>query len=288
MRVSDHLADQTISSSKFFEACFRSVRKKVRDSTTDKIINSQVRTNLYKCMNANRPNEPQYSPDKQLREHWTLRTNGATFDLDMTRLGARKLAQAVIDKFNSTFLINKESQLVEEEVRDILVCSDDVVFEYLEPLLHEYLGPGTNVVFMDLDCACLGGAFLASTDMAVFDLLAFPVAMSMYNGVLKPLIEAKRNLPCVGRCLFQTIVDSQQLVRVHLYEGHNPLARNNKHICEIRIDNAAKCAYSLERNKIELSVGRSPNSLLGSPSGQSRSSLVLFWGIKKRVPETAF
>ncbi len=108
---------------------------------------------------------------------------------------------------------------------------------------------------MDLDCACLGGAFLASTDIAVSDLLTFPISMSMYNGVVKPLIEAKRNFPCVGKYLFQTIVDNQQMVRVNLYEGHNPLARNNKHICEIKIDNSRKCAYNFERNKIELFVG---------------------------------
>jgi len=74
-------------------------------------------------MNANRPNEPQYSSDKKIREHWKLNTNGVEFDLNMTNLGAHKLAQSVIHRFKSTFLINRESNLVEDEIRDILVCS---------------------------------------------------------------------------------------------------------------------------------------------------------------------
>lgn len=107
---------------------------------------------------------------------------------------------------------------------------------------------------MDLDCATLGGAFLASTNMNISDMLSFPISMGMYNGCLKPLIEAKRNFPCVGKYLFQTIVDSQKTVRVNLYEGFNPLARNNKHICEIQIDNKNSSMHSFKRNKIELFI----------------------------------
>lgn len=91
-------------------------------------------------MNANRPNEPQYSKDKQLREHWSLNTNGVTFDLDMTKLGAKKLAESVIEKFQMTHLINRQSNQIEDEITDILICSDDILFEYLEPLLYDYLG----------------------------------------------------------------------------------------------------------------------------------------------------
>lgn len=108
---------------------------------------------------------------------------------------------------------------------------------------------------MDLDCACLGGSFLASTDMKISEMLSFPIGMSMYNGVIKPLIEAKRNFPCTGKYLFQTIVDNQEVVRVNLYEGFSPMARNNKHICEIKINNLDKCPYNFERNKIELFIG---------------------------------
>lgn len=95
-------------------------------------------------MNANRPNEPQYSSDKKLREHWKLKSNGVEFDLNMSDLGANKLAQSVIDKFKNTHLINRESNLIEEEIRDILICSDDILFEYIEPLLYDYLGNNIN------------------------------------------------------------------------------------------------------------------------------------------------
>ena len=140
VKVSDHLADQSISSKKFFENCFKSVKKTIRNNSTDKIINSQIRNNLYKVMNSNRPNEPQYSKNKQIREHWKLNTNGVKFDLNMTDLGARKLAESVINKFKHTHLINRTSNLIENEIKDILICSDDILFEYLEPMLYQYLG----------------------------------------------------------------------------------------------------------------------------------------------------
>ena len=262
VRVLDQLADQKISSKKFFDTCFRSIKKKIQNNTTDKIINSQLRNNLYKIMNANRHNEPQYSKSKKIREHWRLKSNGATFDLNMTELGARRLAESVIEKFNMTHLINRDTRLIEKEIKDILICSDNVLFEYLEPMLYEYLHKGTNIIFMDLDCACLGGSFMASTNITLSEMLAFPIGMSMYNGVVKNLIEAKRNFPCTGQYLFQTIVDNQEIIRINLYEGFSTLARSNKHICEIKLDQLSKNPFGAARNKLELFVTLDVNGLL--------------------------
>ena len=80
----------------------------------------------------------------------------------MKKLGAEELALSVIEKFKSTFLINKETSLISEEITEILICSDAVLFEYLEPLLYDYSHQNIKITFMDLDCACLGASFLSS------------------------------------------------------------------------------------------------------------------------------
>jgi len=257
----DYLADRNISAKKFFENCFRHVKKKARNYNklnTKKIIYSQIRNNLYKVMNQNR----QLDEDNpsQINEIWPVAVEGLRIDLNMTELGAKELADAIVQKLLKTHLMSKKDSLINSEIRDILVCSDAILFEYLEPALLKYCHKTTGIVFMDLDCACLGGAFLSSTDIKTSDMLPFPIGMSMYNGVIKPLIYSKRNFPCAGKYLFQTIVDNQKVIRVNIYEGFSPLARSCKQICEIKIENLMQ--NSIGRNKIDLVLELDVNGLL--------------------------
>lgn len=256
----DYLADRNISSRKFFETCYRHVKKKAKNYNkynTSKIIYSQIKNNLYKVMNQNRPLD-EY--ETKINEIWPVAVEGFRIDLNMTELGAKELANSIVQKLLKTHLMEKDDTLINPEVKDILICSDAILFEYLEPLLLKHCHETTGIVFMDLDCACLGGSFLASTDISTSDMLPFPIGMSMYNGVIKPLIYSKRNFPCSGKYLFQTIVDNQKVIRVSIYEGFSPLARNCKQICEIKIDNQLNNAIG--RNKIELVLQLDLNGLL--------------------------
>lgn len=256
----DYLADRNISSKKFFEACYRCVKKKARNYNkfnSHKIIYSQIKNNLYKVMNQNRTVNEE---SNQLNEIWPVAVEGLRIDLNMTELGAKELADAIVEKLLKTHLMVNSDSLVNADIKDILVCSDAILFEYLEPLLLKHCHKTTDIVFMDLDCACLGGSFLASTDITTSDVLPFPIGMSMYNGVIKPLIYSKKNFPCIGRHLFQTIVDNQKVIRVNIYEGFSPLARNCKQICEIKIENMLN--NSIGRNKIELVLQLDLNGLL--------------------------
>ncbi len=258
----DYLADRNISAKKFFENCFRHVKKKAKNYnklSSKKIIYSQIKNNLYKVMNQNRVIDEERD---QLDEVWPVMVEGLRIDMNMTDLGAKELADQIVQKLLKTHLIDRKDLLINSEIRDILVCSDAILFEYLEPILLKYCHQTTGIVFMDLDCATLGGSFLASTDIKTSDMLPFPIGMSMYNGVIKPLIRSKKNYPCSGKYLFQTIVDNQKIIRVNIYEGFSPLARSCKQICEIKIENLLNNAIG--RNKIELVIQLDVNGLLNA------------------------
>ena len=254
VKVLDHLADQEISSTQFFDNCFRQIRKVANVNKKNKKAYSNLRSNLATAMNEMKSSDPNSAPNSQkdLQEIWTIEIDDVCVELNMKKLGAEELALSVIEKFKSTFLINKETSLISEEITEILICSDAVLFEYLEPLLYNYSREKIQITFMDLDCACLGASFLAYSNLSTIDMVPFPIGMGMYNGVIKPLISSKSNYPCSGKYVFQTIVDKQAIIRVNLYEGNSPLARNCKHICELRIENTHFTPDS--RSKIELTV----------------------------------
>ena len=256
VKVSDHLSDRTISSSKFFDSCFRHMRKVANVNKKDKKACTNLKSNLYSVMNDNKSLAKSSSNSsnipRELQETWVIEIDDVCVELNMKKLGAEELALSVIEKFKSTFLINKETSLISEEITEILICSDAVLFEYLEPLLYNYSREKIQITFMDLDCACLGASFLAYSNLSTIDMVPFPIGMGMYNGVIKPLISSKSNYPCSGKYVFQTIVDKQAIIRVNLYEGNSPLARNCKHICELRIENSNLTQNF--RSKIELTI----------------------------------
>ena len=230
--VIDQLADKSISSRNFFETCFQHLLYRLRQlkpnnneespennnnnnnnasaSTSAECeverMSSQLRSALYEVMN----NETN-SSGSSVKETWTV----SQLELNMRELGGEALAHAVLDKLKSTNLIDKHSLKMVGEIRDVLICSDAVIYEYLEPLMRAACATGTRIVFMDNDCATLGAAFLASSLLRVdtFDMLPFSIGMGLYNGVVKRIIDAKTSFPCMGSHLFQTIVTNQPTIR---------------------------------------------------------------------------
>lgn len=202
-------------------------------NTKIKYHNTQLRYELYDKMN-----KEENRNSSTIKEIWTVKD----IPLNMKKLGAETLAINVLEKLKRTSLIDKKSMKFVHEIKDILICSDAVIYEYLEPLLKKYCSEETNIVFMDNDCATLGAAFLASSLLKVetFDILPFSIGMGLYTGVVKKIINAKTSFPCSGNHLFQTIVKNQKTIRFNVYEGESPLARNCKHICEIVIENLRK------------------------------------------------
>ena len=233
LTVIDQLADKSISSKAFFDNCFLNLKQQMRQQSL-KGIKSQMRYDLYQVMN----NDANPNSDT-IKETWNVNTMGSTIQLNMKSLGAEEIASSVLEKLKRTSLVDKKTSKVVEEINDILICSDAVIYEYLEPLLRHYCNPNTQITFIDNDCSVLGASFLASGLLKVktFDLLPFPIGMGLYNGVNKFLIEPKTSFPCIGENIFQTITNNQKTIRVNVYEGESTLARNCKQICEIVIDN---------------------------------------------------
>lgn len=256
--VIDQLADRSISSKLFFEECYRTLKHLARNKSIS-LNKNQSRFDLYKTMN----DETNKKRDT-VKEKWNIPTHGHSFEINMKRLGVEQLANSVIDKFEKTNLLNKNNSKIVDEISDILVCSDAILYEYLEPLLQHHCYKDANIIFMDNDCASLGAAFLASSTLKLktCDMLPYPIGVGLYNGVVKNIIDSKTNFPCSGKHLLQTLIDNQQTIRVNLYEGESPLARNCKHICEFYIDSLRKAPAGLV--KIEIQIEFDQNGVLNA------------------------
>lgn len=194
-------------------------------------------------------------------EHYNRWTNIRAKHETSRRRAASQFGHREVKK---TSIINKESFRIVDEIKDILICSDAILYEYLEPLLKQFCSKDTNIIFMDNDCASLGAAYLASNTLKLktFDMLPYPIGVGLYNGVVKNVIDSKTNFPCSGKHLFQTLIDNQSTIRINLYEGESPLARNCKHICEFVIDNLRKGLAGTI--KIEVKIEFDQNGILNA------------------------
>lgn len=224
LQVIDQFAEKSISSSQFFESCLKSLRAD-KSASSD----TQARYDLYTTMNV----EENKSRDK-VKETWKINTGKTSIDINMKKIGGEKLANMVIEKLKKTNLMDPKSGKIKDDIHDVLICSDAVIYEFLERLISNY-SASCNVTFMDNDCASVGAAYLASDALNIetHDMVPFPIGIGLYNGVVRFIIDSKTNFPCSGAHMFQTIVDDQTTIRFSLYEGQSPLARNCKHICEI-------------------------------------------------------
>ncbi|RMZ93444.1 molecular chaperone [Brachionus plicatilis] len=255
LNVVDQTADRTISSRKFFEKCFKVLKHQAK-SQNIQLNKTLTRYHLYKQMNTERITTAR-------AENWTIKTQGKEFILNMKKLGIELLATSVIDKLKKTGIIDQNFR-INDQISEILVCSDAVLYEHLEPLLKCHSNQGTNIIFMDNDCASIGAAFLSSSTLNLTsnDILPNRIGVGLYNGVIKDLINSRTNFPCSGRHLFQTLVDNQTMLRINLYEGESPLARYCKHISELVIEDIRKTLAGSA--KIELKIEIDQNGVLSA------------------------
>jgi len=249
LTVIDQLADKSISSKTFFDNCFFNLKQKMKNQNIPKGVNTQMKSDLYKVMN----NDMNTSSEVK-KETWNVTTNGTSIQLNMKELGAEKIASAVMNKLQRTSFFDMKTKKIVDEIKDILICSDAVIYEFLEPLLRHYCNEKGQIIFIDNDCSVLGASFLASGLLKVntYDMLPFPIGMGLYNGVVKLLINSKTSFPCSGENIFQTIVNNQKTIRVNVYEGESSLARNCKHICELIIDNLEPMPAGRIKLKIQI------------------------------------
>jgi molecular chaperone DnaK (HSP70) len=252
LKVIDQLSARDISSSQLFENCFTKLRSNCRNCLSD----PQLRDVLYRSMNCD-----QNSSSSSIKETWKIpitQQNETSIEINMKNEGAIELASKVIDRFHETFLICKNSAKICDDIKKILICSDAVIYEFLEPLLKYYCSDGTKIIFVDNDCASLGAAYLASNLKGIntVEMLPFSIGMGLYNGVIKRLCDAKTNFPCEGHHIFSTIIDKQKIMRINVFEGESPLARNCKHIGELVITNLDKdnSNNNSNRKRIQLIV----------------------------------
>jgi hypothetical protein len=209
LEVRDQLADKNISSRKFFLRCYNhlkwtyinhnDVKKRTNDENNNTISSEpfnalKFRHQLYKVMN-----EQVNSRSSRIKETWSIplvfspNVGIESIDLNMKRIGVEQFVTAVIEKLKRTSLI--ENGRIVSEISDILICSDAVIYEYLEPLMANLSRQSSvrSIRFMDNDCACLGAAYLASQLLRIrtHDMLPYPIGIGLYNGVVKTIIPAK-------------------------------------------------------------------------------------------------
>lgn len=255
LNVIKQTAERNLSSRKFFNKCYKALKNEVESQNVDIVLSrARTRYDLYTQMNNERTSNVR-------SENWTICTQGHEFSLNMKKLGIELLASGVIENLKSNGIIDQNSK-INDQITEILVCSDAVLYEYLEPLLKYHSNKDTNIIFMDNDCASIGAAFLSSNTLNLTnnDMLPYKIGMGLYNGVIRNLINCKTNFPCCGKYTFQTLIDNQTMLRINLYEGDSPLARYCKHISELVIEDIRKAPAGSV--KIELKIEMDQNGVL--------------------------
>jgi hypothetical protein len=150
LRVIDQLGDRSISSRRFFENCFTTLTNQL-NLNQNKIIYYKLMNDLYSLLNTNRSQLATASTNADNKDVWYIELDGQRLALNMRQLGAPRLADSIISKLKRTYLIDLKTQMLANDIRHVLVCSDAIIHEYFEPLIRACCDSNTDLTFVDND-----------------------------------------------------------------------------------------------------------------------------------------
>lgn len=255
MNIVAQFADKDISTKQFMDNLYASFVEETRRKGV--ALNSLQLRSAFDSAQLDKANEV-----------WTFQLNNnndnnnnkkTEVKLNLRSFQIHKLIDQMIAKLKEKQLIDSTTGKLSEDITNVLICCDLIVYEYFEQAIKSYSTNKNKILFIDNDCAALGASLYISPliDIKFKELLPYSLKMGLYNGVVKQLIASGTQYPCKGTHSFQTIVHNQKTIRINLYEGEAHLARNCVHICEVILENLADSEAGINRYKLKVDFDES-------------------------------
>jgi molecular chaperone DnaK (HSP70) len=134
----------------------------------------------------------------------------------------------------------KQADIDEREIDEIvLIGSPSKMPGFMEYLKTAY--PNKTINFVQEDQLAVGAAIVGKKlkyqQIKVTEILCRSIGIGLYTGVITYLLFRNSPLPCVGGCVYSTLIDDQESMVLDVYEGERPHVKFCRYLGEVTIQN---------------------------------------------------
>ena len=164
-------------------------------------------------------------------------------DVKLTREEFNRICQPVFKKcFQTLRQVLREAKLKTGEIDEVILVGGSTRIPAVREELRRFFNGKELCTSVNADRAVAEGAaiqaaILSGIDTAVFrdvlmmDVIPLSIGIETADGKMEVLLPKNSKLPVSKTKYFETFDQDQQVITVEVYEGEDPIAKNNTQIC---------------------------------------------------------
>ncbi len=164
------------------------------------------------------------------------------FQHRLTRQRLEELAAPVIEKtMGIVHEVMQMASLRADRVDNVILVGGASQMPLVYTSLAKYFGKAPLCTIKPKQVVAIGAAYhaanlsLGSRKYILFDKIPLSLGVESEGGHMSVIIPAQSDLPCAAQRQYQTTEDWQSEVRVSVFQGNRPIARANRHICDLHL-----------------------------------------------------
>ena len=185
---------------------------------------------------------------------------GEDFNITITRPEFEELCK---EDFNKCIQIVenalKDAYLTKDKIDDVILVGGSTRIPKIQQIVKDYFGKEPNKKLHPDEAVAIGAAIQGAIAnnvegdglerLVLLDVTPLSLGIGSYKGIMTKLIYRNTTIPCEKVEIYQTIRDSQNTIAIGIYQGERKLAKENKFLGKLYINNPSK-----PRGKVRIEV----------------------------------
>jgi molecular chaperone DnaK (HSP70) len=131
-----------------------------------------------------------------------------------------------------------QANINDKQLDEIIVIGNKSKMPGFYEILKEMFSR-KKISFVDDDDLALGAAIVGRKSkyqqIKVTEVLCKSIGIGLYTGVITYLLFRNSSLPCVGGCVYSTLIDDQESMVLDVYEGERPHIKFCRYLGEVTV-----------------------------------------------------
>lgn len=141
-----------------------------------------------------------------------------------------------------------QADITDKQLDEIIIIGNKSKMPGFYEILKEMYSK-KKISFVDDDDLALGAAIVGRKSkyqqIKVTEVLCKSIGIGLYTGVITYLLFRNSSLPCVGGCVYSTLIDDQESMVLDVYEGERPHIKFCRYLGEVTVLALPKVVFFL-------------------------------------------